>query len=197
MMKLKQILPKDILGDDAFLAVRQNKRQEMISLKKDRRVALGDFIMLHFENFTTLWWQVQEMLRIEKGGAAQIQDELAAYNPLVPQGHELVATLMIEIDDPVIRRKTLQELTHIERCIALRFGEHRIIATAEEEDTARTSESGKTSAVHFLRWTFSEAQIADFTKPQTDVIVEVVHPAYTSKTLLAESTRQALSSDLT
>jgi hypothetical protein len=194
-MTRRQILPVDILKLDAFLALREAKRQEIIALKKDRRLAVGDFIMLYFENFTTLWWQIQEMLRIEKGGEEQIHDELAAYNPLVPQGHELIATLMIEIDDPIIRRERLQALTHIETCIALRFGDHRIVATAEDEDTERTRSDGKTSAVHFLRWTFSNAQIADFIKPHTDIIVEVAHPAYTSKTLLPENTRQLLSYD--
>lgn len=196
-MKRHQILLSDILPCDAFLAVRNQKRQEILDLKKNRRVFLGDFITLHFENFTTLWWQIQEMLRIEGGGVTQIEDELTAYNPLVPQGNELIATLMIEIDDPLLRRQKLQALTHIETCISLRFNDHHIISAAEDKDTERTRNDGKTSAVHFLRWVFEEPQIRDFMQLQTDIIIEVTHPAYTTKTLLSENTRQALSHDFT
>ena len=189
------ISKEDLVSVEDFATIRNQKRKEIRAIKKNRRVALGSEATLYFENFHTLWWQIQEMLFIEKGGDAQLEDELLAYNPLVPQGQELVATFMIEIDDPVHRAMRLDELGGIEQRLALRFAGHAIKAIPEE-DPNRTTESGKTSSVHFVRWAFTNAQITDFSKPFQDIIIEVTHPKFQDKTLLPEPVRLALSADL-
>lgn len=190
----KSLTPEDILPLEAFRKVREKKRQETIAIKKNRRVPLGAEATLFFENYDTLWWQVQEMLYIEKGGDAQLADELLAYNPLMPQGKELVATFMIEIDDPIRRAKVLAKLGGIEHHLYLRFAGHTL-QSQPEDDPNRTTESGKTSAIHFIHWVFTEEQIAAFAKPNQDIIVEMTHPDFSFKALMLESVRSALQED--
>ena len=189
-----QLTKQDILSLEEFTKIRAQKRQETLEIKKNRRVPLGAEATLFFENFDTLWWQIQEMLYIEKGGDAQMEDELLAYNPLLPQGQELVATFMIEIDDPIRRAQVLGMLGGIEHHLCLRFAGHTLKAIPEE-DPNRTTESGKTSAIHFVHWAFTKDQIADFCKPHQDIIVEITHPSFPSKTLMAENVRAALQGD--
>lgn len=191
----RSITKDDLLPLDEFAKVRSQKRREMIEIKKNRRASVGPDVTLYFENFETLRWQIQEMLYIEKGGEAQIEDELLAYTPLVPQGHELVATLMIEIDDPVRRTRVLSELGGIEYHLCLRFAGHTLKAIPEE-DPNRTTASGKTSSVHFLRWQLTPDQAVDFSIPHQDIIVEITHPHYSYKTLLPDPVRASLSRDL-
>ena len=190
----KCLTAEDILPFEAFRKVREQMRQQTIAIKKNRRVPLGAEATLFFENYDTLWWQVQEMLYIEKGGDAQMADELLAYNPLMPQGKELVATFMIEIDDPIRRAEVLGKLGGIEHHLYLRFGGH-ILHSLPEDDPNRTTESGKTSAIHFIHWAFTQEQIAEFSKPNQDIIVEVTHPDFTFKTIMLESVRNALQKD--
>ena len=95
----RRITPADILCDADYVAQRNDLRSRAIAMKKNRRVEVGPFATFYFENYETMWLQVQEMLRIEKGGAEQLAGELEAYNPLIPQGQELIATLMLEIED--------------------------------------------------------------------------------------------------
>jgi hypothetical protein len=190
----KRLTKKEILPLEEYIKIRSQKRQETIEIKKNRRIHLGPEATLFFENYDTLWWQVQEMLYIEKGGDAQIEDELLAYNPLLPQGKELVATFMIEIDDPVRRAEVLGKLGGIEYHLYLRFAEHTLKAVPED-DPNRTTESGKTSAIHFVRWVFNRDQIAEFSKPHQDIIVEITHPEFSYKSLMAEPARKALQND--
>ena len=103
MTKQTEITPGDILSVDEYNAVRAQKRDEIAALKKLRRLAVGPDASFYFECYETMWYQIQEMLRIEKGGDAQLAEELAAYNPLVPKGRELVATVMFEINDETRR----------------------------------------------------------------------------------------------
>lgn len=190
----KQITKADLLSLEDFTKIRPQKRQETIEIKKHRRVSLGPEATLFFENYDTLWWQIQEMLYIEKGGDNQMEDELLAYNPLMPQGHELVATFMIEIDDPQRRAQLLAQLGGIENHLFLRFAQHTIMAIPED-DPNRTTETGKTSAIHFVRWLFTKEQITDFSRPHQDIIVEVTHPQFIIKTLIPEEVRVALVGD--
>jgi len=190
----KQLTKADILNIDKFLAIRLQKRPEILEVKKHRRVPIGPDATLYFENIETIWWQIQEMLAIEKGGNAQLEDELTAYNPLIPQGHELVATFMIEIDDTLRRTTTLAKLGGIEKTIGVRFSGHHITA-CPEEDVERTNSEGKTSSIHFLRFPFNTQQIADFKTLGQDIILEATHPFYTHKTVLPEGIRAALSQD--
>src|SRR5258707_10912372 len=102
-VEARQVTEGDILADAEFAKVRKARRAELLSIKTLRRVHLGPVCTVYFECFATMLFQIQEMLLIEKGGSEQLKDELAAYNPLIPQGRELVATVMFEIDEPVRR----------------------------------------------------------------------------------------------
>src|ERR1700749_4354640 len=146
----RKITAEDILTDRDYAAQRKALRSEAIALKKPRRVEVGPFATFYFENYQTMWLQVQEMLRIEKGGAEQIAGELDAYNPLIPQGDELIATLMLEIEDGERRHTTLLTLGGIEETAFLEIGGTRVTAPPTEYDD-RTTPDGKTSSVHWLR----------------------------------------------
>ncbi|MBT4938362.1 MAG: DUF3501 family protein, partial [Rhodospirillaceae bacterium] len=109
----------DILDLSAYEEIREQRRAEIVAAKKLRRLAIGPYATFYFESFDTMWYQVQEMLRIEKGGEAQLSDELEAYNPLIPKGKELVATVMFEIDNPDIRSAFLAGLGGVEDCMVI------------------------------------------------------------------------------
>ncbi|MBK8173841.1 MAG: DUF3501 family protein [Rhodospirillales bacterium] len=184
----------DIMPMDDYARIRDGRRREMAALKKDRRVHVGPDITFYFESFSTMLHQIHEMLAVEKGGEAQIEDELRAYNPLVPKGDELVATMMIEIDDPRRRDRMLFAMAGIDACVALSVDGETIAAQAES-DVERTTADGKTSAVHFLRFGFSPDQITAFRRPQNRVTLTVAHPAYDHMAALPEAVRAALAQD--
>ena len=137
----------DILPMDDYARIRADKRREMVAVKKNRRVAVGPSATFHFESYETMWLQIHEMLHIEKGGEEQIAGELLAYNPLIPKGNELVATLMFEIDDPIRRNNLLNQLGGVENTIALQFAGETVTAMPER-DVERTSEKAQPSP-HF------------------------------------------------
>jgi hypothetical protein len=176
-----------------YAKVRRERRREITELKKDRRVEVGPFATFYFENAATMWSQVQEMLYIEKGGDAQIDDELMAYNPLIPQGKELVATIMFEIDEPARRARELARLGGIETRVFIEIDGDRI---GGQPDPTRenTSSEGKASAVQFLRFEFTPAQIAAF-KATGRVVVGFDHSNYGHMTMLPEPVRAALVQD--
>ncbi len=184
----------DILPMDAFIAVRKEKRAEVVGLKKHRRVSLGPHATFYFENFETMWWQIQEMLYIEKGGEEQMADELAAYAPLVPRGSELVATFMLEIDEPVRRARVLGSLGGIDQQLFIEVNGLRAQAVPED-DAERNREDGKTSAVHFLRFPLSPQQIAAFRQPGAKILIGCEHPNYGHLAIVGEATREALARD--
>lgn len=192
---MKTIITKDdILPFADYVARRDVLRQEIVALKKPRRVEIGPVASFYFENFATMRQQIQEMLYIEKGGDAQLQDELAAYNPLVPQGDELTATLMFEIDDAVRRARLLRQLTHVERAAYIEIDGDKTYARPEEE-VDRTADDGKTSSVHFLHFAFSRAQIAAFRTANAAIVLGFTHEHYAHMAVLSEATRQALALD--
>lgn len=184
----------DILPMDAFIAVRQEKRAEVVAMKKHRRVSLGPHATFYFENFETMWWQVQEMLYIEKGGEEQVADELAAYAPLVPKGAELVATFMLEIDEPVRRARVLGSLGGVDQALFIEVDGLRAQAVPED-DAERNREDGKTSSVHFLRFPLNAQQIAAFRKPGARILIGCEHPNYGHLAIVNEDTRAALAKD--
>jgi hypothetical protein len=141
-----------------------------------------------------MWLQVQEMLRIEKGGAEQIEGELEAYNPLIPQGNELIATFMIEIEDADRRDRELRRLGKIEESVFMDVGKDRIKATPTDYDD-RTTPDGKTSSVHWLRFKFTPAQIKAFKSGAEPVIIGMAHPNYGHMAVMAPAVRDALSRD--
>jgi hypothetical protein len=194
-MSLKTTITRaDILSLDDFVKVRKDKRAEVVAIKKSRRVGVGPFCTFYFENFATMWWQIHEMLFIEKGGEEQVADELAAYAPLVPKGSELVATFMIEVDDPVRRPAVLGQLGGIDNSILLEFGGHKVRAVPED-DAERTREDGKASAVHFLRFPFTPAQVAAFKTPGIRVLLAIEHANYGHIAVMPEAVRESLSKD--
>jgi len=192
----RRITRDDILSMDQFGAIRREKRAEMVALKRNRRIGVGPFITFYFENFSTMWMQIHEMLFIEKGGDEQIVDELAAYNPLIPQGSDLVATMMIEIDDAVRRTRTLRQLTHIETTAFIDVGGHRMFARAESE-VERTKADGKTSSIHFVHFDFTPEAILAFRDPTVPAMIGFTHPDYGHMAMIAPDTRKALAADLT
>jgi hypothetical protein len=157
-------------------------------------VDLGPLCTVYFESYETMLFQIQEMLLIEKGGADQVPDELAAYNPLIPQGSELVATVMFEIDDPVRRASILARLGGVEDTFFLRIGEERI-AGLSEGDVERTRDDGKTSAIHFLRFALEPRHIAVFRDPATEILIGCGHERYSHLAGLSPATRAELSRD--
>lgn len=188
----RKITPADILSDNDYTAQRKALRSEAIALKKHRRVEVGPYATFYFENYQTMWLQVQEMLRIEKGGAEQIGGELDAYNPLIPQGDELIATLMLEIEDADRRHATLLTLGGIEETIFMEIGDTRIAATPTEYDD-RTTPDGKTSSVHWLRFKLTPELIARFKTGR--VIIGIGHKNYGHMAVLSDETRAALARD--
>jgi hypothetical protein len=191
----KAITREDLMPLGEYGKIRRDHRRTLIATKAKRRVHVGPYATFHFENYETMWAQVQEMLYIEKGGEAQIADELEAYNPLIPQGQELVATLLIEIEDEGRRRRTLATLGHIEEQIVLSFGEHRVVGVPED-DVERTTEDGKTSAVHFLTFPFTPSQAKEFKEIGRQATLGTEHENYRHTAVLLDDAKTELAADL-
>lgn len=191
----RKITAKDIVADTDYAGQRRERRAALLPVKRLRRIALGPHCTLYFESFETMLFQIQEMLLTEKGGALQLADELAAYNPLIPQGRELVATVMFEIDEPARRAAILASLGGVEDRFFLRIGEDRAPG-APEGDVERTREDGKTSSVHFLRFALTDDEAAAFRDPATPVMVGCDHPLYGHLAAMCEATRAELAKDL-
>jgi len=190
----RRITPDDLLSDAEFAQRRKTWRAELLPVKRLRRIELGPYCTFYFECFDTMLFQVQEMLLIEKGGAAQIPDELEAYNPLIPQGSELVATVMFEVDDPTRRAAILARLGGVEDCFFIQVGSERA-AGVPEGDVERTRDDGKTSSVHFLRFPLKPEHIAKFRDPATEILVGCSHERYSHLAGLSPATRAELSRD--
>ena len=188
----RKITQADILSAGEYDQQRKSLKANLIPMKKLRRVEVGPFATFYFENYATMWLQVQEMLRIEKGGEEQIPGELAAYNPLIPQGEELIATLMLEIEDEKRRNAVLLTLGGIEESVFMEIGGETIRATPTEYDD-RTTADGKTSSVHWLRFKLTKEQIARFAGER--VVLGVSHPNYGHMAVLSAETRAALAKD--
>lgn len=190
----RRVTREDIMPPGDYAAIRSEQRKRITEIKRRRRLEVGPFATFYFENYETMRHQVQEMVHIERGGDAQIEDELAAYNPLIPQGKELVATVMFEIDDPARRASVLARLGGIEDHVFLDIAGERIRG---EPDPTRenTSPEGKASSVQFLRFPFTEGQIARFKTPGAQVIAGFNHPKYGHMAVLPEPVRAALAED--
>jgi hypothetical protein len=180
---------------ERYLAERKDHRSRVSALKKNRRIEVGPHATFYFENFDTMWHQVHEMLAVERGGEAQIVDELEAYNPLIPKGDDLVATVMFEIDDPNLRARVLGQLGGVESKISLSFAGEKI-AGIPDPTRENTSPEGKASSVQFVRFPFTAAQKVKFHAAGTQVVVGIEHPHYGHMAVLPEPVRQALAGDL-
>ncbi|HEY9537340.1 MAG TPA: DUF3501 family protein [Kiloniellaceae bacterium] len=190
----RQIAREDILPMAAYAAERRDLRRDLVAKKKFRRQDVGPVCTFYFENYDTMWAQVHEMLYIEKGGEEQIEDELRAYNPLIPQGRELIATVMFEIDDPQRRKTFLSKLGGIEETAFFEVDGERIVGTPEQ-DVDRTTADGKASSVQFIHFPFTDAQVAKFKQVGTRVVLGFAHPQYGHMTILPEDVRNALAQD--
>jgi len=193
-MTPRKIEPSAIVPLPRYAGERAERRKRIAELKKNRRLEVGPFATFYFESYDTMLHQVHEMLFIEKGGAGQLPDELAAYNPLIPQGAELVATVMFEIDDPLRRARVLANLGGVEHKAFLRIGTD-MIRGVPEEDQERSREDGKASSVQFMRFPFTPAEIAAFRGGAGDVIVGFDHPNYGHMAVMPAAVRQALAQD--
>ncbi len=194
MAERRPLTRADILPVERYAAERRQHKAKITAIKADRRVEVGPFATFYFENFATMWHQVHEMLYIERGGEAQIADELEAYNPLIPRGSELVATVMFEIEDPQRRDRELRRLGGIEHRMFLTVGGERIAGVADPT-RENTSPDGKASSVQFIRFPFAPAQIAAFRAPGAQVVAGIDHPSYSHMAVLPERVRTALGED--
>jgi hypothetical protein len=191
----RRITSADILPDSVFAQERKARRAALLPSKRLRRIALGPWCTVYFESFETMLFQVQEMLLIEKGGPEQLADELAAYNPMIPQGAELTATVMFEIDDAARRERILADLGGAEDHFFLEIGDSRAPA-AQEGDVERTRADGKTSSVHFLHFPLTGEQKSAFRDPSVRVLIGCDHPRYSHMAALGAQTRAELAHDL-
>ena len=195
MAPKRELTRDDIMPIADYVKIRAERRRRITELKKSRRIEVGPFATFYFENYETMWHQVHEMLHIEKGGEEQIADELRAYNPLIPQGSELVATVMFEIDDPVRRKAVLARLSGIEAHMFITFAGETVrgIPDASRENTREAD--GKASSIQFMHFRFDAAQKDAFRRPGTQVVIGFDHPNYGHMAVMPEAVRQALAAD--
>ena len=190
----KEIVKEDIMPLDVYTKNRKELRKSIVNFKKDRRIALGPYATFYFESYETMLAQVQEMLYIEKGGDEQLKDELIAYNPLIPNGKELTATLMFEIDNPVSRAAFLSKVGGIEEKVFIKINGETIKAIPEK-DVDRTSAEGKASSVQFIHFTFDDEQIQKFKSNGAEVEIGIDHKEYSHTTKLNAANLSSLSAD--
>ena len=190
----RQIEKQDLIPLDIYTKNRKQIRKDIVEFKKDRRIALGPYATFYFESFETMLAQVQEMLYIEKGGDEQLKDELIAYNPLVPNGKELTATLMFEIDNPISRASFLGKVGGIEEKVFMKIDD-AVIKAVPEEDVDRTSAEGKASSVQFIHFKFSDDQITKMKSGKADVQLGIEHKEYAHTTKLTDVNIKSLSAD--
>ena len=190
----KEIQKNDIMPLDIYTKQRKELRKNIVEFKKYRRVSLGPYATFYFESYETMLAQIQEMLYIEKGGEEQLKDELVAYNPLVPKGNELIATLMFEIDNPVSRADFLSKVGGIEEKVFMNI-DGDLIKALPEEDVDRTSAEGKASSVQFIHFKFNDQQIEKFKSGTSQVELGISHDEYSHSSKLTDSTVKSLSED--
>ena len=185
---------EDLFSLEEYAEQRSDIRKNAMDVKKLREVSLGEHIRLLFENHQTVQYHIQEMLRIEKiFEAAGIQEELDVYNPLIPDGSNLKATMMIEYTDVVERTKALSNLIGVEKSIYFQVGNHQNVYAICNEDLERETDE-KTSSVHFMRFEFEQAMIVDFCKG-THVKIGVSHSNYDCEIILEKKAQDVLSQD--
>ncbi|MDA8608598.1 DUF3501 family protein [Candidatus Pelagibacter bacterium] len=190
----REILKEDIMPLDVYTKNRKELRKNIVNFKKDRRIVLGPYATFYFESYETMLAQVQEMLYIEKGGDEQLKDELIAYNPLIPNGKELTATLMFEIDNPVSRAAFLSKVGGIEEKVFIKI-DGQSIKAIPEEDVDRTSAEGKASSVQFIHFKLNDEQIEKFKSDGVEVEIGIDHTEYSHTTKLSSANLSSLAAD--
>ena len=195
MSKEKREVEKhDLMTAASYAESRKKIRKELVEFKKNRRIALGPYATFYFESFETMVAQIQEMLYIEKGGDEQLKDELTAYNPLVPNGKELTATLMFEIDNPLSRGAFLGKVGGIEKKIFIKI-ENEVVKAVPEDDVDRTSAEGKASSVQFIHFKFNDDQINKIKSGNVSIELGIDHKEYSHTTKLTEENIKSLLAD--
>tara|TARA_B100000029_G_scaffold510505_1_gene602152 strand:+ start:2008 stop:2601 length:594 start_codon:yes stop_codon:yes gene_type:complete len=195
MSKANRVVEKsDLISLSDYEKNRKEIRKKLLEFKKKRRISIGPYATFYFESFETMLGQIQEMLHIEKGGAEQLKDELNAYNPLIPKGNELVATLMFEIDNPILRADFLNKVGGIEKKVYMKIEDEKIKAIPEQ-DVDRTSSEGKASSVQFIHFKFSEQQVKKFKDLSKETIIGIDHKFYNHAAEVTNDTKNALIKD--
>lgn len=188
----RTITESDILPTEDYELIRKDKKQEAIERKKLTRLHVGPNAVILFENWDSMWLQIQEMLRIEKGGEAQLADELAAYDPMVPKGSELTATMLFEVEDPGRREAFLRTIGGIEKHISIQVGSH-VIPARQEGDVERTRErDNKASAVQFMHFDFTPEAIEAWKNDEGNAMIVIDHPNYGHAAMIGTATREFL-----
>jgi len=185
----------DLMSLEEYATERDSFRKMVMEHKKHRSVFVGDHVMLAFEDRLTIQYQIQEMLRVERIFEAEgIEDELNAYNPLIPEGKNLKATMMIEYQDVEERKKALSRLVGIESALWLQVDDREKVVPIANEDLERST-GDKTSAVHFLRFELTDEMNAAL-KDGAELTIGISHPQYEASTTVSEEVRQSLTNDL-
>ena len=184
----------DIISNEEYGNIRSAKRREMIEFKNFRRLDVGPVASLYFESRDTMIYQIQEMAYVEKITREELDEELASYNPLVPNGRELTATMMIEIDDPLRRKNFLSRLGGVEEKVKIVIGDIEIYADYEK-DVDRTTSEGKASAVHFLHFKFNDELVEAFKNKENIIQIGIDHEAYGHLSIVSDRVREELAKE--
>ena len=192
---MEKLNKSDLFSLEEYSINRDSFRKKVLEEKRHRKVYIGEHVVLLFENKNTIQYQIQEMLRIEKIFDAEgIQEELDAYNPLIPDGSNLKAVMLIEYPNVEERKEKLKILKGIERKIWIKVGSHNKVFAIADEDLEREDET-KTSAVHYLRYEFSPSMINDW-KNDSSIVMGIDHENYqSSETIISSDISSSLSAD--
>ena len=191
----RTITTADIMPLDQYELIRADKKQDAIERKRLTRVSIGPNATALFENWDSMWMQIQEMLRIEKGGDDQLVDELAAYDPMVPKGSELTVTLFLEVADAVRRDTFLRTVGGIENHVSIQVGGH-VIKAVPEGDIERTRESdNKASAIHFFHFPFTPEAIEAWKSGEGSAMLVIDHPNYGHAAVISPDARAFLAAE--
>ena len=192
---MEKLIRSDLFSLEEYSINRDSFRKKVLEEKKHRKVYVGEHVVLLFENKNTIQYQIQEMLRIEKIFDAEgIQEELDAYNPLIPDGSNLKAVMLIEYPNVEERKEKLKILKGIEKKIWIKVGSHNKVFAIADEDLEREDET-KTSAVHYLRYEFSASMINDW-KNDSSIVIGIDHENYQSpETIISSDISSSLSGD--
>ena len=193
-MNNNQIQPEDIFQRDDYINIRPKLRKEIVIRKRKRRVDVGPYVTLYFENRDTIIHQINEMVFIENGGSEQIKEEIKAYKSLLPDGKELVATVMVEIDNPLKRSEVLSKMGGFEETFTIKV-EDKIVYGKAELDVDRTTADGKASSVQFIHFKFSEEDIKIFRDKNSKIELAINHNTYAHSTVLQNDTKDELGGD--
>ena len=193
-MTNNQIQPEDIYERKDYINIRPQLRKEIVDRKRKRRIDIGPYVTLYFENRDTIIHQINEMVFIENGGSEQIKEEIDAYKSLVPNGKELVATVMIEIDNPLKRAEVLSKMGGFEETFTIKMLD-KLVSGKAELDVDRTTADGKASSVQFIHFSFTEEDIKIFRDEISKIELLINHRAYAHSTTLQRETKDELSKD--